>query len=112
MLTITREYFDKATQQMKTLPPVHFDVGAFCKKTGADFNAFCWEFICSYFLAAYDRANKRWRDTKGSDGARALRTSCARCPHSHSTSDHPEAVSAKHALPPKLEMMVTYFRQG
>ena len=27
-------------------------------------------------------------------------------------SDHPEAVSAKHALPPKLDSMVTYFRQG
>ena len=55
---------------MKALPSVHFDVGAFCKKAGADFNAFCWEFICSYFLSAYDRANKQWRDLKGSPAAR------------------------------------------
>ena len=108
MLTITREYLDRATQQMKTLPPVHFDVGAFCKKTGADFNAFCWEFICSYFLVAYDRVQKKWRDV----GSRGVRIPCARCPHSHSTSDHPEAISGKHALPPKLDTMTTYFRQG
>ena len=44
-------------------------------------------------------------------GPRALRTSCACCPHSRSTSDHPEAISTKHALPPKLESMATYFRQ-
>ena len=94
---------------MKPLPSVHFDVGAFCKKVGADFNAFCWEFICSYFLAAYDRNHKKWRDC---GHATALRISCARCPHSHSTSDHPEALAAKHALPPKLDSMLTYFRQG
>ena len=40
VLTITREFLDSATQQMKSLPPVHFDISAFCKKVGADFNAF------------------------------------------------------------------------
>ena len=112
VLSIAREFRDKVSGQMKALPVVHFDVGAFCKKAGVDFNAFCWEFVCSYFLSAYDRANKQWRDLKGFPGQRAIRTSCARCPHSHLTSDHPEAVSAKHALPPKLDSMVTYFRQG
>jgi hypothetical protein len=112
VLSIAREFRDKVSGQTKTLPVVHFDVGAFCKKAGVDFNAFCWEFVCSYFLSAYDRVNKQWRDLKGFPGQRALRTSCARCPHSHLTSDHPEAVSAKHALPPKLDSMVTYFRQG
>ena len=86
MLIIVREFLDQATQQMKPLSPVHFDVGAFCKKVGADFNAFCWEFICSYFLSAYDRINKQFRDMKGTSGPRAIRISCARCPHSHATS--------------------------
>ena len=97
---------------MKTLPFVRFDVGAFCTKHSVDFNAFCLEFVCSYFLAAYDRATKQWRDTTGVRGQGAVRVVCARCPHSHLTSNHPEALSAKHALPPKLETSATYFRQG
>jgi len=112
VLTITREFTDTATREVKKLPPVHFDVGAFCKKVGADFDSYCWEFICSYFLSAYDRVNKKWYDSDGSRKQRAIRLSCARCPHSSSTSDHPEAFSAKHALPPKLDSMLTYFRQG
>ena len=103
---------DPATQQMKSLPPVHLDVGAFCKKVGFDFHAFCWEFICSYFLSAFDRANKKFKDMKGPLSTRDVRISCVRCPHWHATSDHPEALSAKHALPPKLESMATYFRRG
>jgi len=112
VLSNTREVKDPATQQVKTISPVHFDIGAFCKKIGADFNAFCWEFICSYFLTAYDRAIKKWRDMNGHSGTHAIRVPTARCPHSHSTSEHPESLAAKHALPPKLEMMATYFRQG
>ena len=112
VLSITREFWDKPSGQMKTLPVVHFDVGAFCKKHSVNFNAFCWEFVCSYFLAAFDRVTKRWRDTSGAPRHGHVRVGCARCPHSHLTSDHPEALSAKHALPPKLETLATYFRQG
>ena len=112
VLSITREFWDKASGQMKPLPVVHFDVGAFCKKHSVDFNALCWEFVCSYFLAAFDCTTKKWRDTTGARGHGQVRVSCARCPHSHLTSDHPEALSAKHALPPKLGTLATYFRQG
>ena len=56
---------DPTTQQIKPLPPVYFDVGAFCKKVGADCKAFCWDFICPCFLAAFDRANKKFKDMKG-----------------------------------------------
>ena len=97
---------------MKPLPVVHFDVSAFCKKHSVDFNAFCWEFVCSYYLAAFDRATKKWRDTSGARSHGQERVACARYPHSHLTSDHPGALSAKHALPPKLDTLATYFWQG
>ena len=41
VLSIVREIKDERTGQMKTLPSVKFDVGAFCKKNSVDFNAFC-----------------------------------------------------------------------
>ena len=112
VLTITREFTDKITREVKKLLPVHFDVGAFCKKVGANFDSYCWEFICSYFLSAYDRVDKKRHDSDGARKQRAIRLSCARCPHSRLTSDHPETQAAKHALPLKLDVMTTYFRQG
>ena len=112
VLSIAREVKDERVGQMKILPSVHFDIGAFCKKHSADFNAFCWEFVCSYFLSAFDRITKKWKDTTGRLGRRAVHVACAHCPHSHATSDHPEALSTKHALPPELGNLLTYFRQG
>ena len=110
---MAREVKDKATGQMKALPSVHFDVGAFCKKLAWTSTLSAGSSSAHTSLSAYrpcQQAVARHRmDVRGQ---RAIRTSCARCPHSHLTSDHPEAVSAKHALPPKLDSMVTYFRQG
>ena len=112
VLTITREYNDAKTGKLKKLPPGIFDVGKFCGANGIAFNDYCWEFVCSYWLSTFDRANKKFHNMTASNAAKALRVACARCPHSSDTSNHPEALAAKHKLPDQLAKMLTYFRQG
>jgi hypothetical protein len=69
--------------------------------------------VCSYWLSSFDRVNKTFFDmSNGTKGARALRLACARCQHSSDTSNHPEALAAKHKLPDHLAAMMTYFRLG
>jgi hypothetical protein len=113
VLTIKRDTFDQKTQQLKALPPAIFDVGKFCSSKGVAFSDYCWEFVCSYWLSSFDRVNKTFFDmSSGTKGARALRLACARCQHSSDTSNHPEALAAKHKLPDHLAAMMTYFRLG
>ena len=112
MLTIKRETRDKKTQVLRPLPPVTFDVGKFCSANGVAFNDYCWEFVCSYFLSTFDKANKKFADLDKQRAATAMRVACARCPHSSDTTNHPEAQAAKHKLPVGLAKMMTYFRQG
>ena len=112
VLTITREARDTKTGVMTPLPPAVFNVGKFCTTNGIAFNDYCWEFVCSYWLSTFDRANRVYYPADARRTATALRTACARCPHSSDTSNHPEAQSAKHKVPPHMAKMMTYFRQG
>ena len=112
VLTIKRETRDKKTQVLRTLPPATFDVGKFCSANGVAFNDYCWEFVCSYFLSTFDKANKKFADLDKQRAATAMRVACARCPHSSDTTNHPEAQAAKHKLPVGLAKMMTYFQQG
>jgi len=112
VLTIKRDAKDKKTGLIKSLPPGIFDVGKFCSANGVAFNDYCWEFICSYWMSTFDRTNNCFFDMNQQRAAQALRLGCARCGHSSDTSTHPEALSAKHALPSHLAKMKTYFRQG
>ena len=112
VLTITREARDSKTGVMTPLPSAVFDVGKFCAANGIAFNDYCWEFACSYWLSTFDRANRAYYPADARRTATALRTACARCPHSSDTSNHPEALSAKHKVPPHMAKMMTYFRQG
>ena len=110
MLTIAREARDQKTGVLKPLPSGVFDVGKFCAANGAAFNDYCWEFVCSYWLSTFDRANRAYYPTDAKRFALALKLACARCPHSPDTSNHPEAQSAKHLMPPHMLKMMTYFR--
>ena len=112
MLTIKREAKDPKTGVLKPLPSGIFDVGKFCSVNGIAFNDYCWEFACSYWMSTFDKANRVFFDLDQQRAAQALRLACARCGHSSDTSNHPEALSAKHALPNHLAKMATYFRQG
>ena len=112
VLTIKRDVKDKKTGVLKPMPPGIFDVGKFCSANGVAFNDYCWEFICSYWMSTFDKANNCFFDMNQQRAAQALRLGCARCRHSSDTSTHPEALSAKHALPTNLAKMKTYFRQG
>ena len=112
MLTITREARDQKTGVLTPLPSGVFDVGKFCATNGVAFNGYCLEFVCSYWLSAFDRANKAYYPTDARRTALALRVACARCPHSSDTSNHPEAQSAKHKMPHHMAKLMTYFRQG
>ena len=112
VLTIKRDVKDKKTGVLKPMPPGIFDVGKFCAANGVAFNDYCWEFICSYWMSSFDRTNRCFYDMDQRRAAQALGLACARCGHSSDTSAHPEALSAKHALPNHLGKMATYFRQG
>jgi hypothetical protein len=112
VLSIVRDMPDRKTGQRKSLPTAVFDVGKFCAANGIAFNGYCWEFVCSYWLSSYDRANRVFFNMDKNRAAGALRLACARCSHSADTSNHPEALSAKHKLPDHLAKMMTYFRQG
>ena len=112
MLTITREVTDKRTQTVKALPSGIFDVGKFCSANGIAFKDYCWEFVCSHWMSSFDRVNKVFHPADANKAAAMLRLACARCPHSADTSNHPEALSAKHKLPKELAKMATYFWQG
>ena len=112
VLTIKREARDAKTGVLKPLPSGIFDVGKFCSVNGVAFNDYCWEFACSYWMSTYGKANRVFFDLNQKRAAQALRLACARCGHSSDTSNHPEALSAKHALPNHLAKMATYFRQG
>ena len=112
VLTIKRDFNDPKTGQLKTLQPGIFDVGKFCAANGVAFNDYCWEFVCSYFMSTFDRANRAFFTLDDRRAASALRLGCARCGNSSDTSNHPEALSAKHSLPSHLAKMATYFRQG
>ena len=112
VLTIKRDVKDKKTGVLKPMPPGIFDVGKFCAANGVAFNDYCWEFVCSYWMSSFDRTNRCFYDMDQRRAAQALVLACARCGHSSDTSAHPEALSAKHALPNHLAKMATYFRQG
>ena len=112
VLTIKRDAKDPKTGVLKPLPSGIFDVGKFCSVNGIAFNDYCWEFVCSYWMSTFDKANRVFFDLDQRRAAQALRLACARCGHSSDTSNHPEALSAKHALPNHLAKMATYFRQG
>jgi hypothetical protein len=112
VLTIKRDAKDRKTGVLTPLPPGVFDVGKFCSANGIAFNDYCWEFVCSYWMSSFDKANKKFYDMDQRRAAMALRLACARCGNSSDTSNHPEALSAKHALPTNLIKMSTYFRQG
>ena len=103
---------DKKTGVLKPMPPGIFDVGKFCAANGVAFSDYCWEFVCSYWMSSFDRTNRCFYDMDQRRAAQALGLACARCGHSSDTSAHPEALSAKHALPNHLAKMATYFRQG
>ena len=89
-----------------------FDVGKFCATNGIAFNGYCWEFVCSYWMSTFDKASKVFFTLDDRRAAGALRIACARCANSSDTSNHPEALAAKHNLPDHLAKMATYFRQG
>ena len=72
VLTIKREAKDQKTGQLKQLPSAIFDVGKFCGANGVAFNDYCWEFVCSYWLSTFERANKNFRNLNASDAAKAL----------------------------------------
>ena len=112
VLTIKREYADKKSGKLITMPACVFDVGKFCAANGIAFIDYCWEFVCSYWLSTFDRANRKFFDGDAKSTAKALRIACARCSHSSDTSNHPDALSAKHSLPNHMAKMLTYFRQG
>ena len=112
VLTIKRDVKDKKTGVLKPMPPGIFDVGKFCAANGVAFSDYCWEFVCSYWMSSFDRTNRCFYDMDQRRAAQALGLACARCGHSSDTSAHPEALSAKHALPNHLAKMATYFRQG
>ena len=89
-----------------------FDVGKFCAANGVAFNDCCWEFVCSQWMSTFYRANKAFYAGNAQRAVQALRLACARCPHSSDTSNHPEALAAKHKFPPHLGKMMAHFRQG
>ena len=111
VLTITREVTGQKTKKVRPLPSGIFVVGKFCSANGIAFNDYCREFVCSYWLSSFDRANKVFYTADARRTASILRLACGRCPHSAGTSNHPEALSAKHKLPAQLAKMATYFRQ-
>ena len=98
-LTIKRDAHDKNTKVLKPLPSGIFDIGKFCAAHGIAFNDYCWEFVCSYWMSTFDRVNKVFYTISSNQTAASLRLACAWCSHSADTSNHPEALSAKHKLP-------------
>ena len=112
MLTIKRDFRNPKTGQLKTLQSGIFDVGKFCVANGIAFGDYCWEFVCSYFMSTFDRANRVFFTLDDKRAASALRLGCARCGNSSDTSNHTEALSAKHNVPSNIAKMATYFRQG
>ena len=112
MRTIKREARGKKTKVLKQLPSGIFDVGKFCAAHGIAFNDYCWEFVCSSWMSTFDRVNKVFYTMSSNQASGTLRLACARCSRSADTSNHPEALAAKHKLPDQLAKMATYFRQG
>ena len=107
VLTTKREAHDKKTKTRKPLPSGIFDVGKFCAAHGIAFNDYCWEFVCSYWMSTFDRVNKVFYNMNSKQAAATLRLACARCSRSADTSNHPEALAAKHKLPDHLAKMAT-----
>ena len=101
-LKFERHYYDQQTKSYVALPPDTVDIGGFCQATGTDFNAYCWPYVATMLLQSLANNNHPQH---------CKNLAAARCKH-FGAGDHPDAATGKHAMPPQIAQLKTFFRRG